>query len=154
MYFIGIDIGTTSVSGVLVDLKNDRPVSVRTVANDSALKPPAEFADLQDPERIVKIAVEMAESFVKSSPGPVCGIGVTGQMHGVAYVGKDGRAVSPLFTWRDRRGSERTSKGETYAELLSKTTKYPCASGYAHTTHFYNIRKKLFRREGVGRGRT
>ena len=32
-------------------------------------------------------------------------IGLTGQMHGIVYLDREGRCISPLYTWQDGRGN-------------------------------------------------
>ncbi len=149
MYAAGIDVGTTTVCGVLLDAKSGRVERVITLDNDASF-PGKRFEDLQDPERIWELAEGIYRDFRRDYPKLSC-IGFTGQMHGILYVNREGRAVSPLFTWQDERGNEPYpgGEGETYAEAMSRLTGYPMASGYGLTTHFYNLRNGLVPKEAV-----
>ena len=136
MYFAGIDIGTSSVCGVVYNKETKELHSV-TRENDAAIQLPNEWEMTQQPERIVAIVTEILNQLLAKYPG-VKGIGITGQMHGMLYVDAAGKAVSPLYTWQDGRGNL-TFKGEkTYAEYLSEASGYQLASGYGLVTHFYN----------------
>ena len=83
----------------------------------------------------------VAELFARH-PDVAC-IGVTGQMHGIVYLDKNGDPVSPLYTWQDARGDEVYENGKTYAAYLSEKTGYPLATGYGCVTHFYNMKNGL-----------
>ena len=96
MYAAGIDVGTTTVCGVLLDAKSGRVERVITLDNDASF-PGKRFEDLQDPERIWELAEGIYRDFRRDYPKLSC-IGFTGQMHGILYVNREGRAVSPLFT--------------------------------------------------------
>ena len=52
---------------------------------------------MQDPERIWMLVSNALQELVEMHGKP-CGIGLTGQMHGMLYVDETGRAVSPLYT--------------------------------------------------------
>lgn len=132
MQAIGIDLGTTSVCGVSVDLKSGLVLKSKTI-NSNAFIEGREFEKIQSPEKIIGIATEILEQLVTEETAV---IGVTGQMHGIVYYDKDGNAVSPLYTWQDARGNE-PFKDTTYAEFLNSK------SGYGAVTDFYNRQNGL-----------
>ena len=68
-------------------------------------------------------------------------LGLTGQMHGILYVDREGSACSPLYTWENGLGDLPFEGGEglSYAEELSRRTGYPMATGYGLTTFFYHV---------------
>jgi len=136
MHFIGIDIGTSSISGVAYDYENNKVESV-TLNNDSTLISPSGWEKIQNPARIMELVLEMLNNFFTRYTD-IKGIGVTGQMHGMLYTDKEGNAISPLFTWQDGRGNLLYKNNKTYAAFLSETTGYRLATGYGLVTHFYN----------------
>ena len=115
MKAMGIDIGTTTACGILLDTDSGAVVDVRTLANDSVIegKP---FEWLQDPERIWELVQQMYMEFTGKYSDIGC-IGLTGQMHGILYTDSEGRSVSPLYTWQDERGNEKMEDGKTYASI-------------------------------------
>lgn len=128
MYAIGIDIGTTSVCGVILDTDTGKVVKSCTEMSNAFISTENSWEKIQDTEKIISIAMEILESF---SEYPAEVIGLTGQMHGILYVNAEGKAVSPLYTWQDGRGN--LPYGEaTYAEHLGSCT------GYGNVTDFYN----------------
>ena len=134
MLSMGIDIGTTSISMVLLDEDTGALVARETVNHDAFIDDGCPVGKTQDAEKIIGIVMEKYAALVASHGRPGC-IGLTGQMHGMLYVDGDGNAASPLYTWQDGRGNLRMRDGATYAEALRRYG--AAASGYGLTTHFY-----------------
>jgi len=128
MQAIGIDIGTTSICGVVIDIETGELLRSRTLNSDAFIEGAATFEKIQSPERIISLASEILDGFISDETEV---IGVTGQMHGIVYTDADGNAVSPLYTWQDGRGNEPYGDS-TYAEHLGSH------SGYGNVTDFYN----------------
>ena len=144
---IGLDIGTTSISAVAAEVSSGALLRSVTVPNDGILPSPDGVSRLQDPVRIVETALGLKESLAAEF-SPVAAIGVTGQMHGILYLDRAGRAVSPLYTWQDGRGNLPYGKS-TYAAHLSTRSCYPLASGFGLVTHFINREQGLVPSEAV-----
>lgn len=141
MKAMGIDIGTTTACGIVLDTDTGEVLDVRTLQNNSViLGEPYEW--LQDPERIWELVQQMYREFT-GKYSDIGSIGLTGQMHGIVYTDASGQAVGPLYTWQDERGNQQMEDGRTYAEYLSGQTGYPMATGFGVTTHFYNVRRGL-----------
>ncbi len=136
---IGLDIGTTTLSAVVVDAAKGEIIKSVTVPNDYTVASDDEYHKTQNPDAIVDKMLEIKEQLVKEQ-GDIAAIGVTGQMHGIVYCDSDGYAVSPLYTWQDASG-QKDFKNTTYADYLSKLTGYNMASGYGLTTHFVNMQE-------------
>ena len=128
MKAVGIDIGTTSVCGVMIDVESGCVIESCTKNSDAFLKGCAEWEKIQSVEKIMSVATEILDSFIDDE---VAVIGVTGQMHGIVYTDNLGNAVSPLYTWQDERGNL-PYKDTTYAKYLNSF------SGYGNVTDFYN----------------
>ena len=141
MNFIGIDIGTSSISCVIYD-----PLSKKseycTIVNDTYLHSPDEWEKSQDPIKIMEIIENVLCGYLERYDD-IGGIGITGQMHGVLYVDEQGNAISPLYTWQDGRGNLIYVRNMTYAKFLSIATGYNMATGYGLVTHFYNKTNNL-----------
>ena len=140
MNILGIDIGTTTVTCLMLDTRKKQVIGSCTLKNDSFIEGKA-FERLQDPEAIINT--------VKKGINEVCcdlspdAIGVTGQMHGILYLDKAHKPCSPLMIWQDERGNEIYENGETYAQYLTRATGIKAASGFGLTTHFYNLKNAL-----------
>lgn len=135
MKHIGIDIGTSSICGVVYDDSASQVKSV-TRANDSAIAGGPSWSFRQDAGRILEVTRQLLDELLA---GDVASIGFCGQMHGMLYVDADGRAVSPLYTWQDGSAAQPFRDGKSYAQWLSERTGYEIATGYGLATHFYNM---------------
>ena len=131
---MGIDIGTTTICGIVMDAQTGKVLSVQTLKNDAPVKGEA-YEWLQDPARILELVQKMYREFL-SEYSDICSIGLTGQMHGIVYTNAQGEAVSPLYTWQDERGNEQAPNGRKYVENLMELTGYPMATGFGITTHY------------------
>ena len=140
MNAIGIDIGTTGISGVKIDTRSGRVLSSFTKNSDAFLSGCAAWERIQSVDRIIAVAREILDTLLDES---VAVIGVTGQMHGIVYYDDGGNAVSPLYTWQDGRGNL-PYKDTTYAAHLGSF------SGYGCVTDFYNRENGLRPRTAVG----
>lgn len=141
MKIIGIDVGTTTVCGAVLDADSGKLLRSITLANDSAL-PARPFERLQDPRRIFGICKQLYEALLAEFPDAAA-VGLTGQMHGILYLDGKGEPLSPLYTWQDGRGERLFERGETYAQALTRATGCHMASGYGLTTLFYNEINRL-----------
>ena len=140
MKALGLDIGTTTVSAVV--LEDGALVTSVTKKNGYFIDTGEPFAKCQDVARIEETAICALDELLAAHPD-VAAIGVTGQMHGILYLNEKGEPLSPLYTWQDGRGDEMLADGESYAACLSRKTGYALATGYGCVTHFYNQRNGL-----------
>ena len=131
MKIIGIDIGTTSICGVVLDARSGNVLQTKTVNSEAFTDTPNAWEKIQDPQKILTVANGILDSFLEENEGKILAIGLTGQMHGIVYVDDAGHAVSPLYTWQDGRGNL-PYRDTTYAEYLGSF------SGYGNVTDFYN----------------
>lgn len=134
---LGLDIGTTTISGVVINRDTGDLLASLTLKNDSQIEDKERpWRRMQDVNRIETIVRDIKAQLTEKAGG-VDAIGVTGQMHGVVYLDGEGKAISPLYTWQDGAGS--LSHGSTtYSEYLSALTGCKLASGFGLVTHFVN----------------
>lgn len=136
MKCIGIDVGTTTVCGVLVDGKTGEVLESVTKDNDSKISADNDFEKMQDATRIREICTSIYDSFT-SKYDDIVAVSVTGQMHGILYLDSEGNPVSPLYSWQDESGNQKFDELRSYSEYLTEKTGYQMATGYGLTTHFY-----------------
>ena len=95
MQTIGIDIGTTTISGVVLE-KNGTPkariLDVKTIENESYLRTTNDWERIQDAENIVKKSRQMLDDFLDRYP-EMEKIGLTGQMQGIVYIDKEEKST-------------------------------------------------------------
>lgn len=144
MKILGLDIGTTTVSAVVID--GGKVLSSVTLPNGSFLHSENPWEKIQDPDYIRNTALKAVDRLLAQHP-EVERIGVTGQMHGIVYLDRNGEPVSPLYTWQDGRGDQLYNGTETYASYLTRRTGYQVATGYGLVTHAYNLAHHLVPQE-------
>ncbi|HEY9595332.1 MAG TPA: FGGY family carbohydrate kinase, partial [Spirochaetia bacterium] len=140
MTIADIDLGTTTICGLLLDAETGRIVSVVTEPNTAAVRGRPDEA-LQDPDAIVAIAERIVGGFLEAG-ADLRGIGIAAQMHGILYVDRDGRAIGPLATWQDGRGDRRGPGGESHAERVSRAVGGTLATGMGFVTHAVNVAER------------
>jgi sedoheptulokinase len=145
MLTIGLDIGTTTISGVVRDARDGRLLTAIVESNDSALKRSPSW---QDCESISEKSIGIYRRLVKKHPKAVAA-GITGQMHGILYVNRKGRALTPLYTWQDARGEELFQRGWSYVDFLREKTGHRLASGFGIVTHFIKLQERSVPKEAV-----
>ena len=140
MKILGLDIGTTTVSAVVVE--DGTVLASLTRKNGSFFPVQTSWEKIQDPTFILSVTKKSVEELFARFPD-IARIGVTGQMHGIVYLDRSGVPVSPLYTWQDGRGDLPYDASETYAAHLSRLTGYPLSTGYGLVTHYYNLQNGL-----------
>ena len=99
----GLDIGTSSVKGLLVAADDGAVVARAEVAH--ALSTPRPGWAEQDPADWWAGAEAVLSQLGRA--GEIGAIGLTGQMHGLVALGATGRALRPAMLWNDgRTGAE------------------------------------------------
>lgn len=131
---VGLDIGTTTISAVVLDTSSGVLLESRNVPNDSAIPSQSSREKMQDADRIVALVTELLEDLLHAHPDTKA-IGITGQMHGIVCLTAKGTAASPLYTWQD----ERAGMGEPSAcTQIKEKTGYSVSPGYGLSTHYAN----------------
>lgn len=142
MKAIGIDIGTTTISAVVLDTEKQKVIEARTIQNGSFIKSDNEWERIQDVSVILRKAVQVLDEYLDSYEG-VASIGLTGQMHGIVYLDRNGQYVSPLYTWQDGRGNLPLSGTQSLTEEIYQKYGVRVPAGYGLVTHIYNVRMGL-----------
>ena len=122
MYFLGYDLGSSSVKAALFDIKTHKVIA-------SASYPPQEmkisspypgWAE-QDPEEWWQNVIQVTRllmSQVPSEKHKVQGIGISYQMHGLIVLDKNRQILRPAIIWCDSRA---TIQGEKLYKSLGAT---------------------------------
>jgi sedoheptulokinase len=106
--YIGLDIGTTTLSAVVLDTENGRLLAHHALPNRAAFSPAAGRAEL-DLAALQTLAVKCLAGIVAAAgvdATEIRGIGVTGQQHGVTFVDAEAAPAGPTITWQDLRVQE------------------------------------------------
>lgn len=142
MKAIGIDIGTTTISGVVLDVEKKHVVEAKTIQNDSFISTDNNWERVQDVSVILEKAQALVDELLDHCPDCIS-IGLTGQMHGILYIDQKGECVSPLYTWQDGRGNLSEFGGKSIVELVKEETGLAVSTGYGLITHLYHCKKDM-----------
>ena len=139
MKVLGIDIGTTTISAVVMDMDTQKVEKAYTISNNSFLAAGHAWEKIQDSAVIITKAKNLVDSILEEYP-EIERIGMTGQMHGIVYLDKEGSAISPLYTWQDRRCDEKCFDGKCISQIIEEKTGKTVPTGYGLATHIYNLK--------------
>jgi len=139
MYALGIDIGTTTISAVVVNTENGNVETARTVENGSFLDRGREWERIQDPDQILSKVKALLDELFETYQNPAV-IGLTGQMHGIVYLDNEGKHVSPLYTWQDGSGDLECFDGRSMCRILKEDYGAAANTGYGLITYLYHCR--------------
>ena len=100
-YYIGIDLGTSSVKAYLVD--NDGKIIRENSRNYSWNEPNEGWKEIST-ETWWDSSCEVLLDLLRGLDGDdVKAIGVTGQMHSIVMLDKEGKSLRPVMMWNDTR---------------------------------------------------
>ncbi len=136
MKAIGIDIGTTSISAVVVDTDLEQTVEALTIQSESFIDTGRVDDRMQDVQKILSKAAAALDELLDRHPDAAA-IGLTGQMHGIVYVDQAGQAVSPLYTWQDQRGTLPVFGELSVVDYVKQQFDLDVFTGYGLVTHIY-----------------
>ena len=142
MKSIGIDIGTTTISLVVLDAEKKMVLESRTISNGTFIETGNDWERIQEPVKIIEKAVGVLNELLAAHKD-VETIGLTGQMHGIVYLDKDGECVSQLYTWQDGRGAQPEFNGKSIVQEVHEKTGLTVSTGFGLVTHLYHCRKGI-----------
>ena len=129
-YLIGIDIGTSGTKSVLFD--TDGNVIASALEEYPLLQPQNGWAE-QDPHdwwhAVCKTLNEIAKA---ATDGEICGIGLSGQMHGLVMLDEDNNVIRNSIIWCDGRTSTECKEIEDLIghDRLIEITANPALEGF------------------------
>ena len=105
-YYIGIDLGTSSMKLLLADASGKIH---NTVTKEYPLEFPKTGWSQQNPQDWKKALFEgIPQLLCGFEAKNVCGIGTGGQMHGLVVLDKDDNVIRPAILWNDARTEKET----------------------------------------------
>ena len=102
-YFLGIDVSTTSSKALLVDAYGS---VVAVVSHPHSIMTPRPLWSEQDPGewwQAVRIGIRQILNRTGINGSEITSIGLTGQMHGLTMLDKQGQLLGPAILWNDQR---------------------------------------------------
>ncbi len=119
-YFVGIDLGTSSVKVLLL---NDSGEIVSSVTKEYPLYFPHDTWSEQNPEdwytQTILALKELLEDIEKKN---VCSFSFSGQMHGLVMLDENDEVIRPAILWNDSRSQKQTDILNADKEFLLENT--------------------------------
>jgi len=103
MYYLGLDISTTSSKALLID---DRGKVVAVASSPHTLQTPKPLWSEQDPQEWWEAVRASILAILKKSDiqgKSIAAVGLTGQMHGLVLLDGTGQVLRPAILWNDQR---------------------------------------------------
>jgi len=127
-YYLSIDVGSTSVTAVIIDIEAKLVVGSSTTGNT------AEITSAQDKkigrsewdlERMTDLAVTNAANLIQSTKAQPAAIGITGQQQGLQLLDGDMNTVGSFISWQDQRSKDLISnsgagENRTYLDAMGE----------------------------------
>ena len=101
--FLGIDVSTTATKALLINEQGD---VLATASAEYPFETPQPLWSEQHPDLWWDGAQKSIREVIRQSgidPAQIGGIGLTGQMHGLVLLDKDGKVLRPSILWNDQR---------------------------------------------------
>lgn len=102
-YFLGIDVSTTGSKTLLMDSTG---TVIGTCSIPHSLSTPKPLWSEQNPQEWWHATVNSIQTLLKQTQiqsNAIAAIGLTGQMHGLVLLDKDGNVLRPAILWNDQR---------------------------------------------------
>lgn len=131
-YIIGVDLGTSGTKTVLFDADGN---IVASALEEYPLYQPENGWAEQNPEDWWKAAVNTLRQVVEESgvdPQDIKAVGLSGQMHGLVMLDKDGRVLRRSIIWCDQRSGKQCGEitERVGRERLIEITANPALTGF------------------------
>ncbi len=126
---IGIDIGTSGTKSVLFDTEGN---VIASAMEEYPLYQPQNGWAEQNPEDWWRAVCKTLREITKKADGEICGVGLSGQMHGLVMLDEDDNVIRPAILWCDgRTGAEcREIEEKIGRERLIEITANPALEGF------------------------
>ena len=105
MHFLGLDLGTTSFKGAVLDTERGMIANVRRVPSPEPVSGlPVGHHELDPPAVLIAVR-QLIGDLLRDAPNAT-GLVVCSQMHCVVLTDADGRPRSNIVSWKDQRAAE------------------------------------------------
>jgi sugar (pentulose or hexulose) kinase len=123
-HYLSIDIGSTSVTAVIIDIDQKSVVGSSTIANNAEI---TSVTDKRigrsewDLDRMTELAVSNAAALIQSTNAQPAAIGITGQQQGLQLLDDDLKTVGSFISWQDQRSKDLIpGESRTYLDAMGE----------------------------------
>ena len=123
-HYLALDIGSTTVVAIVIDLDTNAVVGTASAANSSEVTSAADkrlSRSEWDLDGMTELAIDNAAALVARTNARPAAIGVTGQQQGLQLLDAALKTVGPYFSWQDQRAQEcLPNQQHTYLDLMAQ----------------------------------
>lgn len=145
MYYLGHDIGSSSVKAALVEASQNEVIATASYPdNGLPINSPKPGWAEQDPNEWWRCVIEVTKLLLNKSAidkNEVLSIGIAYQMHGMVALDKDLQVVRPSIIWCDSRAIE------TGSSILSKVDRETCFRNLLNLPGNFTFSKLLWMKQ-------
>lgn len=105
MYYIGLDLGTSGLKGLLV---SEKGAIIREESASYPVSYPQSGWSEQNPEDWLNAALNVVSRLAKGVESEVAGVSIGGQMHGLVLLDERDEVIRPAILWNDGRTEKET----------------------------------------------
>ncbi|MDF1670251.1 MAG: xylulokinase [Roseovarius sp.] len=108
--FLGLDLGTSGLRGLLVDASG---TPVTEASGEYSVSNPHDGWSEQDPSEWIAACQTVLADLQSKSPdafSKIIGIGISGHMHGAVTLDKEFQTVRPCILWNDTRSAKEAAE--------------------------------------------
>lgn len=126
--FLGIDLGTSSVKAVIVDLDG---AVLGQAGCGYAVKSPRPGWSETDPQEWLQSTIAAVRTAVAGAGADVVAIGFSGQMHGIVVADASGVPLRPAMLWSDARATAQLNSYRAMPARIRVRLANPLSPGMA-----------------------
>ena len=166
-YFLGIDVGSTSITSLIIDTEAKKVVAIAAIDNNANV---TNISDKKigrsewDMDKIFSSVLQTMKIVQEKSKISPDAIGVTGQQQGLQLIDKENDLVGNFISWQDQRCKEKF-ESYSYLEHMAKmggakiknkelpffeNTGCPLATGYTAPLLFWLNKNKEINNNLIG----
>ncbi len=123
-HYLSIDVGSTSVTALIIDIEAKSVVGSSTIANNAEITSAADKKigrSEWDLVRMTDLAVTNAANLIKRTKAQPAAIGITGQQQGLQLLDSDMNTVGSFISWQDQRSKDILSgESRTYLDAMGE----------------------------------
>ena len=123
-HYLALDIGSTTVVAIVIDLDTNAVVGAASAANSSETTSAADkrlSRSEWDLDAMTELAIDNAAALVARTNARPAAIGVTGQQQGLQLLDAALNAVGPYFSWQDQRAQDPLpGQQHTYLDAMAQ----------------------------------
>ena len=123
-YYLSIDVGSTSVTALIIDIEAKSVVGSSTVANNAEITSAADKKRGRsewDLVRMTDLALSNAKNLIERTKAQPAAIGITGQQQGLQLLDNDMNTVGSFISWQDQRSKDQLpGENRTYLDAMGE----------------------------------